>query len=78
MIYDDFEIEILADYLANSHDWDVGDERKDFINYAKDNDVLISESTLQIIFQKFQALDPIIKYNRTFDHKDFIRRCLQG
>lgn len=71
------EIDILADYLANFHDWETGDSLLDFISYAKDNDLSISESVLRNIFHKFQELDALKKYDRKFDHKDFIRRYLR-
>ena len=69
----ELEIEIIADSLANFHDWMVVDLKSEFIQNLKDNDVQLSEEAMEKIYENFMSIDSTQRYKASFNHKDFTR-----
>lgn len=67
------DIEIIADTLANFHDWIVIDLKAEFIQNLKDNDVQLSEETMELIYENFMSIDSVQRYKANFNHKDFTK-----
>lgn len=73
MEFSELDIEIIADSLANFHDWIVPDLKSEFIQNLKDNDVQLSEEVMKMIYENFMSIDSDQRYKPSFNHKEYTR-----
>lgn len=78
MTITELDIEIIADFLANSHDLDVSDLRTEFIRNLKENDISISQEAMAMIFDRFMDLNSTERFKHGFDHKKFTTELLRN
>ena len=67
------DIDVIADLLANFHDWMVTDLKSEFIQNLKYNDVNLTEDAMEKIYENFMSIDSTQRYKASFNHKDFTR-----
>lgn len=69
-------VELLADLLANCHDWDAIDPKSEFLEIALGSEVKLSTVQLAELFERFDSLDSELKFSPDFDHKAFVRASI--
>ena len=71
-------VSIIADLLANHHDWNSSDIRAEFISVAADSQLDIDQQVLEEIFDEFQKLDPRQRFDPAFDHAGYVRGLISS
>lgn len=70
---DNLQIEILADFLANFHDWEIEDIEEGFKSFALENEIQVSPEKLINLLREYNKVEKIHIYSGNFKHTDFIR-----
>ncbi len=70
------EVEIISDILANFHDWNVEDLKKAFVDYICSEIPDVDSKTASYIYDKFMEIPAPIRFDRLFNHKDFVYKLL--
>lgn len=67
----------ISDLLANYHDWDCDDPRSDFLTAVERSFPEVSKRSISSILEDFENLDPLLRFDPTFDHLEFVRSRLR-
>lgn len=70
------EVDIIADILANFHDWNDKDLKKAFADYICSEIPKIDTETANYIYDKFMNISAPIRFGSKFNHKEFVYRVL--
>ncbi len=67
-----FEIDGLADLLANFHDWSAAEVRAELESCVLDSFPSFSPDFVQYVLESFIEIDVQIRFNAHFDHVNFV------
>lgn len=67
-----FEIEIIADTLANLFKWNSMDLKSDFLQSLEENEIHIPLTMVERIFEDFIKLDSLERSSPRFNYVKFI------
>lgn len=70
------EIDIVADILANFHDWNDKDLKKAFVGYICSEIPRIGTETASYIYDKFMSISAPVRFGSKFNHKEFVYKVL--
>ncbi|MBP9673861.1 MAG: hypothetical protein KBD63_02100 [Bacteriovoracaceae bacterium] len=69
------EIIIIADFLANMHDWQVSSLEEEFVTCVTQNTNLSNEEALKLV-TIFLEIPVQKRFNKKFSHKKFVKKLL--
>lgn len=73
---DNLQIEILADFLANHHGWEIEDIEEEFKSFAFDNEIQVSPEKLVNLLREYNKIEKTQIYSGSFKHTDFVKTRL--
>ena len=78
MLITELEIEIIADNLANFHDWEVGDLRDEFLETMMMNEVGLSQAQLSRLYDAFLSIEANERFQISFNHRQFVEEFIEN
>ena len=73
----EFDLNLIADLLANSHDWNVLDIEGEFVDLLMSEGVSINRETALFIYQRWEQIPLQDKFTPYFNARIFLSRLLE-